>query len=293
MPDPEVIDGEVAEEMTQALTRYDAPPPNLFRTEDPVEIVKRATAIADSLSEVLRKKKLTTKIGKGEHVRVEGWTLLGTMLGVFPVCEWTRPLETGWEARVVAKTMAGVVVGAAEAECLRSEARWREADDYAVRSMAQTRATSKALRQPLGFVISLAGFEATPAEEMTFAEERKEPSQVFAPKSWKKLEEHFRAYGEQTWMDWVVFGGQAQSYLFPEVKKEDLTKEQKDVLWTANLVAGHDLLLVVGPGDFPPPSREQMREAWRLALEMEEDLEGPPWRMGPGEDERPELEVKA
>jgi hypothetical protein len=32
--------------------------------------------------------------------------------------------------------------------------------------MAQTRATSKALRQPLGFVMTLAGYSATPAEEM-------------------------------------------------------------------------------------------------------------------------------
>jgi hypothetical protein len=32
--------------------------------------------------------------------------------------------------------------------------------------MAQTRAVSKALRGPLGFVVTLAGYEATPAEEM-------------------------------------------------------------------------------------------------------------------------------
>ena len=39
--------------------------------------------------------------------------------------------------------------------------------------MAQTRATSKALRGPLGFIVHLAGFSATPAEEM--------PSDVAAP----------------------------------------------------------------------------------------------------------------
>ena len=32
--------------------------------------------------------------------------------------------------------------------------------------MAQTRAGAKALRMPLGFVVHLAGYEATPAEEM-------------------------------------------------------------------------------------------------------------------------------
>jgi hypothetical protein len=88
------------------------------------------------------------------------------MLGVFPVCVWTRQMEDGWEARVEARTRAGEIVGAAEAECLRSEKTWANRDDYALRSMAQTRATSKALRQPLGFVMQLAGFNPTPAEEM-------------------------------------------------------------------------------------------------------------------------------
>jgi hypothetical protein len=36
--------------------------------------------------------------------------------------------------------------------------------------MAQTRAVSKALRLPLGFVMQLAGFNPTPAEEMTTIE---------------------------------------------------------------------------------------------------------------------------
>ena len=90
------------------------------------------------------------------------------MMGVFPIVVWTRKMSDpeGWEARVEARTLAGAVVGAAEAECLRSEKRWGAADDYAVRSMAQTRATSKALRGPLGFIVHLAGFSATPADEM-------------------------------------------------------------------------------------------------------------------------------
>jgi hypothetical protein len=82
------------------------------------------------------------------------------------VLEWTRKLEDGWEARVEARTLDGRVVGAAESECLSSERKWGRADDYAIRSMAATRATSKALRMPLGFVMELAGFDATPADEI-------------------------------------------------------------------------------------------------------------------------------
>ena len=50
--------------------------------------------------------------------------------------------------------------------CSRGERTWAKRDDYALRSMAQTRAISKAMRGPLGFVMTLAGFEATPLEEM-------------------------------------------------------------------------------------------------------------------------------
>ncbi len=141
-------------------------PANLFRTDDPQEIIERATETATALASVLKAQKLTSSISGTEYVKVEGWTLLGSMLGVFPVCVWTRKLEDGWEARVEARTLSGAVVGAAESECLRSESLWKGRDDYALRSMAQTRATSKALRQPLGFVVTLAGFDATPAEEM-------------------------------------------------------------------------------------------------------------------------------
>jgi len=157
---------EIDEPGKELVPVQGAPPATLFRTDDPVEIIAMATRVADALSDVLKQKKLTTRIGQKDHVNVEGWTLCGTMLGVFPVVEWTRQLENGWEARVEARTRDGHVVGSAEAECRRTENRWKTADDYAIRSMAQTRAISKALRAPLGFIVVLAGYDATPEEEM-------------------------------------------------------------------------------------------------------------------------------
>ncbi len=139
---------------------------------NPEEFVAGYTKVADTLSRVVRKQKLFKSISGKDHVLVEGWTLLGSMLGLFPVTAWTKPVydpdgaQVGWEARVEVKTRDGAVLGASEAECLRSESLWSKRDDYALRSMAQTRATSKALRQPLGFVMTLAGFNATPAEEI-------------------------------------------------------------------------------------------------------------------------------
>jgi hypothetical protein len=156
----------------------------LFGSSDPEAALQQMTLVARTLADVVRQQNLVVKIGQSEHVRVEGWSFLGSLLGVFPVVTWTRPFVAddgnciGWEARVEARTRQGEVVGAAESECLRSEADWsytpvskygkplKPRDDYALRSMAQTRAVSKALRLPLGFVMQLAGFNPTPAEEM-------------------------------------------------------------------------------------------------------------------------------
>lgn len=160
-----------AVESTELAVRSET---TLFGTTDPVAIIARASEAASALAGVIRKKGLYKKIGPKEHVFVEGWTLCGSMLGVFPVCVWTRPIRTegseenlGWEARVEARNIHGAVVGAAEAQCLYAERNWKDRDDFALRSMAQTRATSKALRMPLGFVLTLAGYSATPAEEMS------------------------------------------------------------------------------------------------------------------------------
>lgn len=179
----EIVEGEIIDEHGTDLEVRQEAAPTLFHTSDPVKVIEGATRIATPLAGLVKKQGLAVNIQGREHVKVEGWTLLGSMLGVFPVTVWTREIVKdgkgwGWEARVEAHTRDGAVIGAAEAQCTRDENQWSFApkgrngqtqtprDDYALRSMAQTRATSKALRQPLGFVMHLAGFEATPAEEM-------------------------------------------------------------------------------------------------------------------------------
>ncbi len=161
----DIVDAELVEEPGTDLA-VPPPPTSLFKTDDPVEVVERASKVADALKGVLVKQGLTQDIQGKQYVRVEGWQTLGSMLGITSVCEWTKPVDGGWEARVTAQTMAGQVIGAADAQCLHSEKGKQKWEDYAIRSMAQTRATSKALRSVLAFVVTLAGYEATPAEEM-------------------------------------------------------------------------------------------------------------------------------
>jgi uncharacterized repeat protein (TIGR04076 family) len=61
----------------------------------------------------------------------------------------------------------GQVVSYAEAACMRDEPNWAKKPRFQVRSMAQTRASSKALANVFRWVMVLAGLEGTPAEEMT------------------------------------------------------------------------------------------------------------------------------
>ena len=156
----------------------------LFGTTDPVLLIERASDIATALAKVIDNRKLFTMISGKKHVRVEGWTFLGSILGVFPCVVRTTELfrddgkSYGFEAQVEARTRGGEVVGSAIARCTRDERRWASADDYAILSMASTRATSKAMRLPLGWVMTLGGYEATPAEEMDGAFDRGEPPPI-------------------------------------------------------------------------------------------------------------------
>jgi hypothetical protein len=105
------------------------------------------------------------------------------MLGIVPIVVWTHPLDdgSGWEARVEARTLDGRLVGAAESMCTRSEQMWQRRDEYAVRSMSQTRAISRALRAPLSQIVKMAGYDPTGAEEMPPEVESKPRTSGTAP----------------------------------------------------------------------------------------------------------------
>lgn len=177
-----------ADEIGAELEYMQQPPPaTLFRTSDPVEVIEKATRVADALKRIIQGQQLYATIQGKHHVLVEAWTTCGAMLGLTAYCVWSRPIGEltpkghDWEARVEVRTLDGRTLSAAEAMCARSERSgskqpWLDRPDYALRSMAQTRATSKALRIPLGFIVTLAGYQATPAEEMPDQPEQRPPA---------------------------------------------------------------------------------------------------------------------
>lgn len=143
---------------------------NLFGTDDPAAVIEKASRTATALADVITQRGLFKEINRKKYVFVEGWQLLGSILGVFPVLESCEPVEQngvkGYRAIVAAQTRDGAIVGRASALCMRNESKWARADEYAVSSMAQTRAISKCLRAPLGFIMQLAGFAPTPEAEV-------------------------------------------------------------------------------------------------------------------------------
>ena len=133
----------------------------------PEQVVNRATKIANALADVIKKKGLSSRIRNKDYVRVEGWSTLGAMIGVLPKEKHVNKIDNGYEAYVeLVRASDGIVIGGASAICTRDEKNWKDRDEFAVRSMAITRATGKAYRLGMAWIMELAGYAGTPAEEM-------------------------------------------------------------------------------------------------------------------------------
>ena len=75
-------------------------------------------------------------------------------------------LAFGYKASFQAVNRAGQVVGWAEGHCDRTERSKVGIDNYALKSWPQTRGQSRALAAGLRFIVKLAGYATTPAEDM-------------------------------------------------------------------------------------------------------------------------------
>jgi hypothetical protein len=146
-----------------------------LQASNPAALVSGAAELASQLAIVINRQNLATVIKGKRFVNVEGWTTLATMLGVTAREVNTVELEGVYVATVELVRMSdGACISRASAECGSSDELdkygkpiWSTRPRYARRSMAQTRATGKACRLAFSWIMSLAGYEVTPAEEMT------------------------------------------------------------------------------------------------------------------------------
>ena len=170
---------EVATVENQSLPDYAILNPDIPMTAK----VGVATNVANTLAPLVREQGLTVKgLNKGnkeaEYVTVEGWEVLGTFLGIVPVTTIIEELKNdkdrvvGYKARATLyqnpiiendEIVGGTVIARAEATADRSGF---QKDLFAIASMAQTRALGKAYRMGLSWIMKMAGFEGTFAEDM-------------------------------------------------------------------------------------------------------------------------------
>jgi hypothetical protein len=159
-----------AQELTQSTAVIPVTASNVslgtLQATSPAALVSGAAEMAHELAAVIDKQKLFTIIQGKKFVGVEGWTTLAVMLGCV-AREVSSTENDGVYVAVVelVRMSDGACISRASAEC-GEEKPWNTRAKYARRSMAQTRATGKACRLAFSWIMSLAGYEVTPAEEM-------------------------------------------------------------------------------------------------------------------------------
>jgi len=138
---------------------------------DPRAEVMFASKAAKALQSIVESKKNKVVINGKQYLQFEDWQTLARFFHYTAGIDKTKPIEKdgilyGYEARAVVYNEKGKVIGSAEASCMRDESNWKTKPEFQLKSMAQTRASAKALRNILAWVSVLAGYEGTPAEEM-------------------------------------------------------------------------------------------------------------------------------
>lgn len=172
---------------------------------DPNQVLQEAHRAAKALKDVLDKRPKDQQVwmnGK-RYLEFIDWLLVGKFYGVTAKVVETKYVDydgvRGWEAKAVAfHGPTGQEISAAEALCLsdedkwsvRAKYEWQEKDGkkvkvkvgevpvplFQLKSMAQTRACGKVLKNVFAWVVVLAGYQPQVAEEMTGDEEADQPA---------------------------------------------------------------------------------------------------------------------
>ena len=166
-----MADELIVPESNQVMLRdSDILNPN-YNFDDKIEV---ATKVATSLNKVIESQGLAVTLGKkpdgtpNKYVTAEGWEVLGTMLGCTPYVEEVVEIPSNKKGYFSYKAVVSIRHGntiLAKAEAI-AERNNKQRERPFVYSMAQTRALGKAYRMALSWIIKMAGYEPTPAEEM-------------------------------------------------------------------------------------------------------------------------------
>ncbi len=128
--------------------------------------------LAIELKDYCTKLSLTINIQGKQYPLVEAWQFAGSRLGLLPIVKSVNNLSIENEIKYIAEVelinSQQQIIGRGIATCSNKEKNKKYFEEYAIISMAQTRAIGKAYRNTLAWIMKSAGYEPTPAEEMDF-----------------------------------------------------------------------------------------------------------------------------
>lgn len=184
----------MSEKEAMALYQEAALPIELSISRDPAAVLAEAKRAAEALRDIVSKKADPVVFNGERYLEFEDWATCARFFGVTAKVKSTSFVQygdvVGFEATAEAIIMAtGQVISSGDAMCLNDEDKWSTRPKYEyqdqpdgkkkkikigdvsvplfqLRSMAQTRACAKALRIPFSWVVVLAGYKPTPAEEL-------------------------------------------------------------------------------------------------------------------------------
>jgi hypothetical protein len=141
-------------------------------------------SLSNELKRFVKDAHLVSNIKGKDYCNVEAWQMAGASLGLFPIITSVQDLSSEKEIKYMATCEVrsyqdNKLVSVGIAICSNKEGSKKFFDEYAILSMAQTRAVGKAFRNQLAWLMKAAGFEATPAEEMDFVHD--EPKKTSKP----------------------------------------------------------------------------------------------------------------
>lgn len=169
---------------------------------EPGAVLAEAQKAANALVEVISKKKNPVKFNGEQYLEFEDWQTLGKFYGLAVKITATEPVNLDGVVGFLAKASVvhiptGQEISAAEAMCLNDERNWRGKPLFQLRSMAQTRAGSKAFRNVLAWVVVLAGYKPTPSEELPHEDDGKHETLKPTEKQMKLL---YVKMGQNGWL---------------------------------------------------------------------------------------------
>lgn len=153
--------------------------------------------ISAEIKEHIQKNNLIQNIKGKNYPLVEAWQFSGALLGLFPRLRELENLSKDhiYKYRAIVDIIDyknDKIVSTGVAICSKEEGGKNYFEEYAIASMAQTRATGKAFRLCLGWLLKASGYDATPAEEM----QQHEPKEKDVP-GIKALSREYKAFAIQ------------------------------------------------------------------------------------------------